>query len=261
MYGNRPAWVTTEEFFKERGYVNVFFEFEFIKKFLIMSIFLIIILNVYFTFEPSLHLKEFFYIHPKVLTSNAKIGRPVDPQRKMPLTPEDIFAYTTPWALQMIIGWISFAGFLRIITQSTRREFRFYIAKACSKIISEKENEFDKMKYLLLLLDSYNKYLHRNIKMRINNIEEIYSIIYYKDSNERNQIIESICGCLESENNIYRILKLAKYLSSIYLIPGSKFYVKESFAQRLKWIAAILATTIPIIISTLTLVAKKIGLG
>src|SRR5215468_11270492 len=38
-----------------------------------------------------------------------------------------------------------------------------YIAKACCKIISEKENEFDKMKYLLLLLDSYNRTGKRNL--------------------------------------------------------------------------------------------------
>jgi hypothetical protein len=158
--------------------------------------------------------------------------------------------------LQVVIAWISFAGFLRIVTQSTKREFRFYFAKACCKIISEKENEFDKMKYLLLLLDSYNRFLYRNIKMGINSIEEIYSIIYYKDTKERNQIIGLICGCLEDEK-----LKLAKYLSSIYQIPDSKFYVREPFAQRMKLIGTILATMIPIIISTLALLHKKLGLG
>ena len=40
------------------------------------------------------------------------------------------------------------------------------------------------MKYLFSLLRSYNKYLQRNLKIKINDINKIYSIILSKDIKE-----------------------------------------------------------------------------
>ena len=91
-----------------------------------------------------------------------------------------------------------------------KKEFRFYFAKACCKIISEKEKDSEKIKYLELLLESYNKYLQRNLKIAINDLSGIYSIILYKDIQERNQIIDAVCNSLESDK-----LNLARYLSSL----------------------------------------------
>ena len=100
------------------------------------------------------------------------------------------------------------------------------------------------MKYLLLLLKSYNKYLQQKIKMEIKDIKKLYSTILYKNKEERNKIIKSICQSLETDK-----LALANYLASIYPIPESEFYVKASIFEELKLIGATLATAIPIIIS------------
>jgi hypothetical protein len=143
-----------------------------------------------------------------------------------------------------ILAYIAIAAILRITTQNLKREFRFYFAKACCKIISGKNDEVEKMKYLFLLLSSYNKYLQRNLKIEINDIKKIYSIILSKETNQQIEIIESICASLEGDR-----LKLARYLSSLQKIPDSEFYIKVSLFEQLKTIGAFLAAVITIIIS------------
>jgi hypothetical protein len=114
--------------------------------------------------------------------------------------------------------------------------------------MSEEKDELEKMKYLQLLLESYNRYLKRNLKVGINNIDKIYSIIMAKDVVERNQIISLLCNTLEGDR-----LNLAKFLLTIHKIPDSEFYIKESYLQQLKPMGIALATAIPIIISFLGL--------
>lgn len=118
----------------------------------------------------------------------------------------------------------------------------------CKSNMSEEKDELEKMKYLQLLLESYNRYLKRNLKVGINNIDKIYSIIMAKDVVERNQIISLLCNTLEGDR-----LNLAKFLLTIHKIPDSEFYIKESYLQQLKPMGIALATAIPIIISFLGL--------
>ena len=108
------------------------------------------------------------------------------------------------------------------------------------------------MDYLFLLLDSYNKYLRRNTKFEIKDINKIYSQILYADEVERNRIINSICESLGDNNR----LELARFLSTIYKIPESELFVKEQLLQKLKVVGAFLAGAIPIVISIIQIIRK-----
>jgi hypothetical protein len=152
----------------------------------------------------------------------------------------------TPSLILFFIYVLSISGLVRILILIKKKDCYIYFSKGCCKIISEKEDEFEKMKYLLLLLKSYNKYLQKKIKLEINDIKKLYSIILYKDKEERSQIIQSICQSLESGN-----LNLARYLASIYTISESDFYVNVSIFEELKLIGATLAVVIPIIITVI----------
>jgi hypothetical protein len=55
------------------------------------------------------------------------------------------------------------------------------------------------MKYLFLLLSSYNKYLERNVKIEINDIKKIFSIILNKDTKQQVDIIKSIYVSLDGD--------------------------------------------------------------
>lgn len=54
---------------------------------------------------------------------------------------------------------ISMGTFFRILTLLIKSDLRLYIAKGYCKMILVESNYFQKMKYLFLILISYNKYL------------------------------------------------------------------------------------------------------
>lgn len=216
LWGLYPALIKTEKFFIKRGYSNVVFEYIFIKKFLIISIPLMIILHLSFFIEfNNLAKSENFYI---LLIRQSTI----------------------------LLSSIIYAAFLRIITQIVKKDFRFYLTRGYCEIISNKNDNIEKTKYLFSLLRSYNKYLQRNLKIKINDINKIYSIILSKDIKERDQVTKSLCDSLQVDR-----LNLAKYLYSFQQIPDSEYYIKESLIQQLKVIGVFLAAAIPIIISVI----------
>ena len=250
IYGLHPAFIKTEKFFSKRGYDNVILEYEFVKKLLFVIIILLTIVLI------ILYSNNLFYQN-NTLTNNASTNNTLtifdmlrekpslnpslivfDMLREKPSLNPSLIVFST------ILTYIAIAAFLRITLQNLKREFRFYFAKGCCKIISNKNDKVEKMKYLFLLLSSYNKYLQRNLKIEINDINKIYSIILSKETNQQIEIIESICASLEGDK-----LKLARYLSSLQNIPDSKFYIKVSLFEQLKPIGAFLAAVITIIIS------------
>jgi hypothetical protein len=54
---------------------------------------------------------------------------------------------------------------------------RFFLAKGCAILCSEKGDTVDKMKYLTMCLSFYNKYLRHRLSFHINNLEKIASKI------------------------------------------------------------------------------------
>jgi hypothetical protein len=64
-----------------------------------------------------------------------------------------------------------------IRTSRLKKDFDFYLTRAYFTLASQKEDETEKLKYLNLSLDMYNKFLERKLKLKINNIMRIYSMI------------------------------------------------------------------------------------
>ena len=107
----------------------------------------------------------------------------------------DFFLAIFTSSLAVAIGVV-----LRIATQVTKKEFMLYLAKGYCMIASRKEDNLDKMKCLFLSLDSYNKYLLRNVKLGVKNINKIYSLIISTDSKKKDEMINSICKCLAGDS-------------------------------------------------------------
>ena len=215
-FGIYPVFIKTEKLF-QRGYIKVVFEYQFLKAFLFIVIILIIGVTIY--------IRTFF--------------------------PVDEFDVTLLGAFHFTLLFVTFGGILRFVTQVWKIEFRFYFAKAYCKIMAEKEQDSEKLRYLRLLLESYNNFLQRKLKVTINNLFGIYSIILFKDVQKRNQIINAVCESLNSDK-----MSLARYLSSLYKVPHSKFYSKESLFLQLKLPGTIVATAVPIIISIIQVITS-----
>ena len=158
----------------------------------------------------------------------------------------EFFSYLFGVTSMVIIG-----TFLRYITQVGKREFSFYFARGCCEIIQRVGNDVEKMKYLYLLLESYNKYLRRNIRFEVKDIDKIYSQILYTDNDEKDRIVKTICDSLRGDR-----LDLAKFLSTVYKVPGHDLFSRESLIQQLKSVGSFLVVVIPIAISITSLILQ-----
>ena len=225
-YGVYPALYSIKRYSRRRGNENIVIELRFIET---LFIILASLLAFFFTF---LFILPIFTVEPFS-------------------TLDKVVGHSNLIAIMYILG--TFTGslslvvigvFFRIVTQVGKKEFRFYFAKGCCKIMSRKGDDIENMKYLYLLLDSYNKYLRRNLKFGVKDINKIFSLIMYSDEEEKNRIIKSICDSLENNR-----MKLARFLSTIYKVPESDLFVKESLFQQLKVVGGFLAAAIPIVIS------------
>jgi hypothetical protein len=224
IYGVIPAFIKTEELF-QKYYTGVVFDYQFLKRYLLIAIIFLMGITIYGRLFAQNYYPDYIFS---------------DFDRQM-------FSQ-----LALVSLFVTVGGILRFVTQVGKKGFRFYFAKACCKIMSEKADYFQKMKYLRLLLQSYDGHLKKRLKVGIDE-NKIYSIILYKTTEERSKILNQLCKSVEGDK-----LDLAKYLSSIHKVLESEFYIRETFLQQLKPIGVILATAIPIIISIISIL---MGLG
>ena len=210
VYGLYPIVFSAKSYYK-KSYENIVPEFEFTKKILFVGvpilIFLIIIsqLFIYFQINDVLF-RDYFILYDGLIA---------------------ILAAT----IATMIG-----ALLRIAVYTARKEFRLYLARGYCRIASSKESNIDKINYLFLSIDSYNKFLIRKTKLGIKNIDKIYSDIMRTDANKNYEMIKWINEHLGAQT-----LDLAIYLSKIYKVPDTEqFFIKEALVQKLKTVGAFL---------------------
>lgn len=220
--------VFTAERFSKNNYENIANEFEFIKKALFVGLPILVILITiselltYFKINGYL-LSHYFFLY------------------------DAIFAILAA-SVATVTGCL-----LRIVVCTAKIEFRFYLARGYCRISSEKQNNFDKIKYLFLSLDSYNKFLVRKTKFGIKSIDRIYSEIMHTDARKNDEMIISINEHLSGDG-----LDLATYLSKIYKTTETEpFFIREALVQKLKTVAAFLAAAIPIVISIIQFILRS----
>ena len=80
------------------------------------------------------------------------------------------------------------------------------------------EDDYKKIKYFLMGLNSYNKYLRRRLGLEIKDFEKIYSKFVYVQTAEKQETIKSNCEFVEAGDR----MKLARYLSSFSKIPETE---------------------------------------
>ena len=116
----------------------------------------------------------------------------------------------------------------------------------------EKNDDSEKMKYLIKALNSYNKYLRRSIGLQINEIKEIYSKILSEPSLYKNWIIKKLSIAFEDRDKFMTI----KYLSDILSATDTKhFLTKESVGKKIADGAAILGTIVSTIAAVIGVLA------
>ena len=142
-------------------------------------------------------------------------------------------------------------GVIWIVLHMSRKEFRFYFAKAFVGIASKEKEEAKKVKYVIEGIKFYNRYLRRNLNLQINDIKTIYSKLIIDPNVDKNKVIQSLS---ESFGNDKDKLKPAQSLLEIANVQKTgNFLIEKSLGQKIKDLATYFATIIPLIVAVIQL--------
>jgi hypothetical protein len=142
---------------------------------------------------------------------------------------------------------------LRLFSNVIKRDYRFYYAKACFCAVSTKVEETDKINCIVKALNSYNKYLKRNIKLQISNIKNIYSKILIDPTIEQNEFVISISRAFESNDKFQPLRNMLNFLDTQ---NSERFLIEESIWDKTKEIGTFLVAVVPVLISIVELFIK-----
>jgi hypothetical protein len=97
------------------------------------------------------------------------------------------FLYTMVFVLPVV----PISILVKLLLDHARKQFRFYYAMACLRIVSEAKTETDKAEYLNLCLDWYNKFIRRVTDIGID-IETIFLKIVSYSQLDSNVLLDTI---------------------------------------------------------------------
>lgn len=230
VYAPYRSVFPTEEYFRRRRYENVITEYNVIKDLL----FIAVPIFVFFTILNTVMLgfqSDFLQYIVTLMGGILLAG--------MILVPLTI---------------IVIAGLTRIFLQVMKKDFRWYFAKGCFMTASQKEDDVEKMKYIILGLNAYNSFLRRYLKLEIEDLKKIYSRISSEPRSEKTKIIDSFCKAFESD----KLQPLSNLMALLKISEPDKLLAKQPFIHKIKEAAAFAAVVIPILISVITLILDNI---
>ncbi len=234
-----PAPHSTEKYFKIRGFENAVIEYEFVRHILLVALVMLIIILaftiilpfVYSLFPPPLNT----ILNPEI------INKPVVGQEILPL---HVIYYLRFYLFIIVLG-----AFLKLLFAVAKPEFRLYFAKGCFKIIKRKQNEADRMKYLIKGINSYNKYIKRWMNLQMSELTKVYSKISSASQDERGKIIDTLSASFDKGSDNLEPMKI--------LLPFSKlteeeFLVEQRVREKIKDLYTLLLPVLTIVVTLIT---------
>ncbi len=226
-----PAIYPSKKLFRKKGDLNVVIEYEYIRKIFYVSLAVSIIsMILFYTFlqkgysETLNNLKDQYSLSLALL-----VGAVV-------------------YLLIVILPAISTFILIKLLLLHARKQFRFYYAKACFKILNETKSETDKAEYLHLGLDWYNKFVKRVTKSGID-IETIYSKLISNSQLSNNILLDTITDSFHSGDELKPMRHMLALLSCW---KEGATLVKESLKTRIRESSDLLLPILGVIITIIT---------
>ncbi|MDF2738383.1 MAG: hypothetical protein K0S93_2243 [Nitrososphaeraceae archaeon] len=138
-----------------------------------------------------------------------------------------------------VVFFIVASALLKIIFLFANKESRFYFSKIFFKQISNKNIDGNETIYLVKGLNSYNKYLRRNIGLQINDLKNIYSKILSDPTIDKNYVIKNLSLAFDDTDKFRTVKRLSELLN---IKDTEHFLTKESVGKKLEDVAAKLGT-------------------
>jgi hypothetical protein len=153
----------------------------------------------------------------------------------------------------LLSGIILIAGatLLRFFSNLLHKDFRFYYARGCLRFMSKESDQTNKFYYFVMAINSYDKYLKRNLKLQINSIDNIYSKIMSDPNIEKCKLIKLVGEAFENNDKLEPIKCMSDFLG---IRDTEHFLIKEPIVDKIKGWASFLAVIIPVIISIIQLI-------
>jgi hypothetical protein len=119
-------------------------------------------------------------------------------------------------------------------------------------VLENKKDEVNKTYYLILGLNSYNKFLKRNLKLQSDDAMVCSKII---SSSEKNQSLNLITASFKDSDKLKPVSCLSDILK---LSDKDQFLVKKRLGDKIKDAVTILTAIIPVVISIVQLMFPKL---
>jgi hypothetical protein len=234
-----PAPHSTERYFKIRGFENAVIEYEFVRDILLVALVLLIIILAFTIALPFIH--SYFPPPLNMILDPAILNVPTAGQEILPL---HLIYYLRFYLFIIVLG-----AFLKLLFAIAKPEFRLYFAKGCFKIIVKKQNEADKMKYLIKGINSYNKYIKRWMNLQMSELTKIYSKISSSSQDERAEIIESLSSSIDQGSDNLETMKI---LLSLSKLTEEQFLVEQPVREKIKDLYTLLLPLLTIVVTLIT---------
>lgn len=218
-----------DDYFKKKGSKHAISEYELVKKILYIEIPLFVALTS-IVFAGS-----FVGLLPIVSSANNPI--------------EQLTFYIAK-SLQYALQYSVTAGALWMLFHIIRKEFRYYLAKAFIKNMPDRADNVERLKWLKMALNSYNKYLLRNLKLQIDT-SKLYPRLVIESNIKIND-----CALVISESfDVKDKLTPARWLSqTVKHLNAEELFLKPSFGARIITWGTLMATILPVVISVISVI-------
>jgi hypothetical protein len=169
------------------------------------------------------------------------------------------------YLIQIIaINYVFWSSYM-LLSYNLKSNFRYLFARTCISIATDKsrlpwekaiEDEVDKLRYLILGLNSYNKFIRQKLGLKINNLKGIYSKISCLSDNDRKSELDLVYQSFDTNDKFGPL----NHLSSFLGIKTEEFLTKESLRERIKgeWIP-LFVSVVPVVISIFQLLIPNLG--
>ena len=159
---------------------------------------------------------------------------------------DDIF-FSTMFAVGGTIG--------KIASMTSRKEFAFYFARGCFAILEREEDGHEDVRYFIAGLNSYNKYLLKNMKIHIEDMKQIYSKYFCAHANEKTEIIKELDRAFATSKS-EPIKPLLHFLGDK---KPDEFLTKQHFRARTEHYVGIITPIMAVIFTLLEFWSKISG--
>ncbi|HEX2067355.1 MAG TPA: hypothetical protein VHF08_01490 [Nitrososphaeraceae archaeon] len=158
---------------------------------------------------------------------------------------DGIFVNSMYGMLYSVVGGLLWIAFIRI-----NKDFYFYLAKGCFQNILEK-NEVGKMESMIGGLRYYNEYLEKVLRLKINNIDQVFSKLLSDSKIDKQKVIKTIHHAFEENDRLQPINCISTALG---IQETEKLLARQPVAEKIKnWTTYVIATIIPFMVSIIQL--------